>query len=285
MCMLLLTGCYTQFERSQRVLSDQYLPPDSVMSQDSVRAGIPDTLRVNNNQVCYWTKDIYGRPQLRCEDSYYGRDWYRYNNYPWWNSSSSYYYGDYNYNGWDEPCPAYYYYDNTCGACRYYRNYQGGHRDWWWNSSNRGSSSSTTSTQSRARHYRTDGIPTSSERSSGPAASQATRKQTVQPGSGSATVIGETGNSEKSTVRARRERTDGIPASNEVRQGDLNKQTEVERSTVVTPPPTPPPAPETSQQAPPPAPQPQNTSPQQDRSGQSNSSGDSHGERRNTRGW
>lgn len=69
-----------------------------------------------------------------CEDADYGRDWYRYNYYPWWNRSDPYFYGSYNSYGWDETCPAYYYYDYSCGACRYYSGYEGPRNSWWWNS-------------------------------------------------------------------------------------------------------------------------------------------------------
>jgi hypothetical protein len=294
--LLLLAGCYTQFARRERVLTDQYVPPDSLMSQDSVRANIPDTLRVNNNQVCYWTRDIYGRPELRCDDSYYGRDWYRYNNSPWWNSSSAYYYGDNNYYGWDEPCPAYYYYDNTCGACRYYRDYPG-QRDWWWNSSGRGSSysSSKSSTLPRYRANRTDGVPSASERASGSSSSQTTKRAVGTPGSGTKTVIGETNKSDVPIERSRRSRTDGVPSSGEVTEKqktndaavrEMNKQSEPDQSQQQAPPPSS--QRESSQSSSQPqqsAPQ-QNASPPPDRSGQDNSSGgDNHRERRNSRGY
>jgi hypothetical protein len=287
-CILLLAGCYTQFSHRNRMISDQYVPTDSVMASDSVRAHLPDTLKVNSNQVCYWTRDLYGQPQLRCDDSYYGRDWYRYNNSPWWNSSSSYYYGDYNTYGWDEQCPAYYYYDNTCGACRYYRDYQG-QRDWWWDSHGRGGSSSysTPATQQRTLgNSRTTGIPTSSAR---PAGSSSVRKQTVAPTEESGVIIGENPQSRSNAERIN-SGSQGVPASNEAsdRQKadaaaarEFNKQIEAERTQEVAPPPSPPPS-QGNQESPPPQ---QNTTSQQQGSGRDNSSSSSSRDGRNSRGW
>jgi hypothetical protein len=126
---------------------------DSALAADSASSRVHDTVKVTNNQTCYWTRDFWGRPELRCYDSYYGRDWYRYNYYPWWNRSSSYYYGDYNNYGWNEQCPAYYYYDYSCGACRYYRSYRGNQRSWWWDSPGY-SGSTSSSASSRPSHSR-----------------------------------------------------------------------------------------------------------------------------------
>jgi hypothetical protein len=299
-CLLLLAGCYTQFERRDRTLSDQYIPPDSLMSQDSGRANIPDTLRVNNNQYCYWTRDIFGRPELRCDDSYYGRDWYRYNNNPWWSNSSSYYYGNYNSYGWDEPCPAYYYWDNTCGACRYYSSYQG-HRDsWWWNSGSgsygsSGSSSSKTTEPPRTRRSRSAGVPATSFQPSGSSTSGTTRKQSISTDNGQTTIIGETSKPESPADRTRRNRSDGVPSSSEIKNQqntkaaavrELNKQLEAEQRQQSPPQSSPSYTPQENvqqQSSPPPSPQ-QNASPPSYPSGQDNSSGDNRRERRNSRG-
>lgn len=301
MCLFLLAGCYTQFAHRERMLSGQYIPPDSVMTSDSMRANIPDTLRVNNNQHCYWTRDIYGKPELRCDDAYYGQDWYRYNNSPWWNSSSSYYYGDYNYNGWDQPCPAFYYWDNSCGACVYYSNFSG-HRDsWWWNSgSGYGSSSSSSKTSAplRSRYTRTEGIPTASERATGTSTSSP-KSQTASPAAGSEAGSGETGITESRSQRARTTRSEGIPTASERSSAQntdaaasaLNRQLESDRSQQ-----TPVPQENIQQQSPPSQPpqgnvQPQSAPaqnsapPQQDRSGQDNSSGNSSRARGNSRGY
>jgi hypothetical protein len=301
-CLLLLAGCYTQFERRDRALADQYIPPDSLMSQDSVRANIPDTLRVNNNQYCYWTRDIFGRPELRCDDSYYGRDWYRYNNNPWWSNSSSYYYGGYNSYGWDEPCPAYYYWDNTCGACRYYSSYSGHQNSWWWNSGSGSYGSSSSSSKSsaplRSRYTRTEGIPSASERSSG-ASAQLPKNQAVSPATGSGTGSSNNNVTESRNQRARTTRTEGIPTASErsnvqkanaaaAAERELNKQIEADRPPQqdnVQPqsaPPQPPSQDNARQQS---APS-QNTAPQQqNRSSQDNSSGNNTRERGNSRGF
>lgn len=131
--IFLFAGCYTQFAYVDRAALEG-VPPDSVLPADSAHAYIRDSVPANPNQVCYWTRDMWGRPQLVCDDADYGRDWYRYNYYPWWNRSDPYFYGSYNSYGWDERCPAYYYYDNSCGACRYYSGYGGERNSWWWNS-------------------------------------------------------------------------------------------------------------------------------------------------------
>ena len=133
LCVFLFAGCYTQFAYVNRAALEG-VPPDSALPADSASAYIRDSVPANPNQVCYWTRDMWGRPQLVCEDADYGRDWYRYNYYPWWNRSDPYFYGSYNSYGWDERCPAYYYYDYSCGACRYYSGYEGTGNSWWWNS-------------------------------------------------------------------------------------------------------------------------------------------------------
>ena len=298
--IFLFTGCYTQFATMDRLGANQYVPPDSLMSNDSGKVVIRDTLKVNNNQVCYWTRDAFGRPELRCDDSYYGRDWYRYNNYPWWNSSSSYYYGDYNSYGWDEPCPAYYYYDYSCGACRYYSNYSGGHKDWWWNSgsgsgsgSYSGSGSSASTIPARSRNTRTEGIPTASERYN-PSSSGLSKGQGIAPSSNSGTGISES-QPVAPAQRVRNMRTEGIPTPSEISVtpnvgpavGDLNKQIEADRAQQAPPQPSSPPvqsAPQNTRDNS--QPQQQDAAPQQrDRSNSDNSSGSNNRDRRNSRGW
>jgi hypothetical protein len=157
LCVFLFAGCYTQFAYVNRAALEG-VPPDSAS------AYIRDSVPANPNQVCYWTRDMWGRPQLVCEDADYGRDWYRYNYYPWWNRSDPYFYGSYNSYGWDERCPAYYYYDNSCGACRYYSGYTGGdHGSWWWNSPSASGGSGTGTPH--VRRSRTAGV--SSNRGAG----------------------------------------------------------------------------------------------------------------------
>ncbi len=104
LCVFLFAGCYTQFAYVNRAALEG-VPPDSALPADSASAYIRDSVPANPNQVCYWTRDMWGRPQLVCEDADYGRDWYRYNYYPWWNRSDPYFYGSYNSYGWDETLP------------------------------------------------------------------------------------------------------------------------------------------------------------------------------------
>jgi hypothetical protein len=280
LCLLLVAGCYTQFAYV-RSSADSDVPPDSAYAADGSGAYLRDTVPANPNQVCYWTRDILGRPELVCDDADYGRDWYRYSEYPWWNRSDPYFYGSYNSSGWDQRCPAYYYYDNSCDACRYYSGYGGGdHGTWWWNSSGQGSSgySSSSSKQLRNRNGRTQGIPTSSQRSSG---------KTVplsKPATGAASSP--SGISEKATstaspnARVQNSRTEGIPTSGEVQSPQAeSKQAETQA--------VPPAAPPEQQTAP--ASQPASstsTSPQpSSTSGQDNSSGGNSRGGRNQRGW
>ncbi len=291
--VFLFTGCYTQFATMDRLGENQYIPPDSLAANDSGKVVIRDTVRVNDREVCYWTRDIWGRPELRCEDSYYGRDWYRYNSYPWWNRSSGYLYGDYNYYGFDEPCPAYYYYDYSCGACRYYSSYSGGHRDWWWNTgsgSGASSGASSSTIPSRSRNTRTEGIPTASQRTGAPS-STLSKNATTQPATGSSTQNA-TNQPLTPAQRVRNTRTEGIPTSSEIYEApkvdpavrDLNKQIEAER--VQQPPSQPAEQPQVqpAQQSSQPSPQ-QDATPQRDRSNNDNSSGNNGRDRRNSRGW
>jgi hypothetical protein len=162
LCLCACAGCYTQFAMIPR--NDAGVaPPDSAAAGDSTQSRIQDTVRVSNNQVCYWTRDLTGQPELRCYDSYYGRDWYRYNYYPWWSRSDPYYYGSYNSYGWDQQCPAYYYYDYSCGACRYYRDYQGSSHSWWWNGSRSGGGGSSSAQPASPRRDRSSSLSSSPE--------------------------------------------------------------------------------------------------------------------------
>jgi hypothetical protein len=156
----LLTGCYTEFAYINNNVSGD-TPPDSIAPGDTAYGRIPETVAADPNQVCYWTRDITGQPELRCDDPDYGRDWYMYNDYPWWNRSDPYFYGSYNYDGRDQRCPAYYYYDNTCGACRYYSGYSGGEQNSWWRNSSSGGSSASPQAPHQ-RRSRTGTAPTTS---------------------------------------------------------------------------------------------------------------------------
>ncbi|HUI92245.1 MAG TPA: hypothetical protein VLX68_08365 [Chitinivibrionales bacterium] len=220
--LALLSGCYTQFAAIPRNVA-YVSPPDTSGENDSMQSRLQDTLRTSNDQVCYWTRDLTGQPVLRCYDTYYGRDWYRYNNYPWWSASDPYFYGSYNYYGWDQQCPAYYYYDYSCGACRYYRDYNGTARSWWWNSPGySGPSPSGSSTPSRARRARSSAVP-------GPG-SHAPSGAMKRPAGNTSSTGSETGIIEKSgssstTAPDRRTRGDAVPAATESSGStDMSKQ-------------------------------------------------------------
>lgn len=101
-------GCYTQLATIH-----QGPPSPEAVSQADSEARV-DTIRVREREVCYWTRDFWGRAVLECEDTWYSRNWYLYQYSPWWYRTDPYWY-DY------DRCPRYYYYDPSCGCCRYYR--------------------------------------------------------------------------------------------------------------------------------------------------------------------
>jgi hypothetical protein len=296
LCVLAFSGCYTQFAMVNRG-GPEGMPPDSVMGQDSSQSRIRDTVRIKDREVCYWTRDIWGRPELRCDDSYYGRDWYRYNNYPWWNRSSSYsyYYGDYNYYGWDERCPAYYYFDNSCGACRYYRNYQGA-RTWWWDSPGGSGASSTSTSSAPLRNHRSGsaGIPYSSEVGAG---SSGTLQKQGGPASigESQTGISERQGTTTTAERRRRSGSDGVPSASEITIDPARNNTpvskEISRPYMVPEPPA-----QTQQQysqppaahnepAPAASPPPNNDNGRGSQPAQNSNNNDKPRERRGSRSW
>ena len=113
----MLSGCYTQFS----TLKEKAPPPPKVTYEfdsatgDTVKVYSPiDTIARGANQTCYWPRNIWGEPELRCDNSSYSQDWYLYNDYPWWYNRDSYIYDAYG------RCPRYYYYDESCRGCRYY---------------------------------------------------------------------------------------------------------------------------------------------------------------------
>ncbi|MBD3322905.1 MAG: hypothetical protein GF350_17545 [Chitinivibrionales bacterium] len=142
-------GCYTQFATLDRVAAEESFAPDSTAEE---LAKNNDTVVVRDREYCYWTRDFWGYPELRCYESYYSMDWFRYNRSPWWRRYDPYWF-DY------DRCPRYYYYDHTCGCCRYYYNdpYQYGQ-------SNRSESSGG----SRTRRSRSYGVPSGSAASPSP---------------------------------------------------------------------------------------------------------------------
>ena len=302
LCLCACAGCYTQFAMIPRNEAG-IEPPDSVAGGDSAQSRIQDTVRVSNNQVCYWTRDLTGQPELRCDDANYGRDWYRYNSYPWWNRTDPYFFGSYNTYGWDEQCPAYYYYDNSCGSCRYYDGYSGHSSSWWWNSpghGSSGSSSSSSANQLRSRNGRNEGIPTATQRARGSAVPMSKYGTTSEPLTNGSGISEKTSSTTSPSVRARNSRTEGIPTSGEAQTTqdrqkaeasavqDLNKQTESARPQQQASQPVAQPEPQTAP-ASQPSPSSSTTSQPPSTSGQDNSSGSSSdgGSRggRNQRGW
>jgi hypothetical protein len=102
--LLLTSGCYTRFANVEN---------GSPTPEQAEKA--PDTLNPTDDETCVWERDLMGFPYLHCYKGYYPADWYRNNFSPWW-----YHGGTHRYSG--SRCPDYYYYDNTCGCCRYYLN-------------------------------------------------------------------------------------------------------------------------------------------------------------------
>jgi hypothetical protein len=161
-CTLLLAGCYTQLSMVQRAEAPPKQPcpegrGDSCAQADSLAAasqGRTDTVvvRDDRSQTCYWTRNFWGDPVLRCYRSAYTSDWLSYYSDPWWNNR----YGDGG--GGYSSCPPYYYYDRYSGYCRNghdYNNYwmpEGSHH-------NSGGSSSGSSRSSGAPHPRGYGVP------------------------------------------------------------------------------------------------------------------------------
>jgi len=279
-CVLLLSGCYTQFATYNTLYGNPSVPPDSLLASDSGKGRILDTVKLNDRQVCYWTRNVWGQPELRCDESYYGRDWYSYNNYPWWQKSSSYYYGDYNYDGFYEQCPAFYFYDYSCGACRYYaddRNHVG---LWWWNGGNErggrsgrsyggGSSYSTSSTSSSSSHRSLSyGIPNASD-----------VKKTQSQQSVAKSATGNSNISNQHGVINQRSLNQGIPNSTEVRPAER-----IELPSAVEMTSQPQPQVQPSQSAPPTTP-PSSPPPSSTNSSQENTSGGNQSAHHNTRGW
>lgn len=114
--VVLLSGCYTQFvmvDKTPPAPQEQVTWVVDSTTGDSVKVITQvDTIQTEDNRTCVWERDLMGYPHLRCYDSFYPRDWFLYNNSPWWYRNDPYWY-DYN------RCPRYYYYDQSCGQCRY----------------------------------------------------------------------------------------------------------------------------------------------------------------------
>ncbi len=112
---LLLTGCYTTLMRVDPAPQPRETVEWVVDSTtgDTVKViKQVDTIVTQDRQTCVWERDLLGYPHLRCYNSYYPHDWFYYNYSPWWYRNDPYWY-DYT------RCPRYYYYDPSCGRCRY----------------------------------------------------------------------------------------------------------------------------------------------------------------------
>ena len=213
-----LTGCYTQLTTIDRTPPPE--PREDVQwvidtaTGDTVKVVRQvDTIHTEDHQTCIWERDLMGYPHLRCYDSFYPRDWFYYNNSPWWYRNDPYWY-DY------DRCPRYYYYDPSCGCCRYtadfYHSGRGrGHygRDGIQIEKTEPSGPSGTSTSPRVR-----GIPdpksggTSSSRSGAAVTSSTSTRATA----GTATETRSSGtivvpSSSETTPSANRERGRGVP--------------------------------------------------------------------------
>jgi hypothetical protein len=110
-----MTGCYTRFA----TIEERSITPDSrTANTGSAGSGVADsldTLKKADDETCVWERDLMGFPYLRCYKGYYPREWYRNNFSPWWYQTDAHLYDR-------SRCPAYYYYDKSCGCCRYYLN-------------------------------------------------------------------------------------------------------------------------------------------------------------------
>jgi len=157
--VVMFSGCYTQFST---LTEKREAPPPQISYEIDSASG--DTVKVvrsvdtvvgtqgTQQQNCYWTRNFLGEPELRCDNSMYGHDWYVYNDYPWWYRSDPYYYDSYG------RCPRYYYYDVGCGCCQYWGG--GGFRDYNYNrSGGRGNSISGSGGNGRTRQTSSSTVP------------------------------------------------------------------------------------------------------------------------------
>jgi hypothetical protein len=205
---LLFTGCYTQF-----VMVDKTPPQpaetvewvvDSATGDTVKVVKQVDTIQVKDQQTCVWERDLMGYPQLRCYDSFYPRDWFWYNNSPWWYRNDPYWY-DY------DRCPRFYYYDPSCGCCRYTGSSyydRGGHHD---NPYSGSKETGRTSSGGSTIYPRVRGVPdanatrTSNNHSSVAPSGNSTSASTRSSGS----VIIPSGDANK--ARVTHERARGVP--------------------------------------------------------------------------
>jgi hypothetical protein len=108
-----MAGCYTRFA----TIEERAVTPDGRAADRAGNSGADslETLKMADDETCVWERDLMGFPYLRCYKGYYPREWYRNNFSPWWYQTDAHLYDR-------GRCPAYYYYDKSCGCCRYYLN-------------------------------------------------------------------------------------------------------------------------------------------------------------------
>lgn len=110
----LLLGCYTQFSTLEPPSAPNATganEADSVVVVSDTSKNV-DTIVTRDNQVCVWERDLLGYPHLRCFTSYFPQSYYNYNYSSWWDRDDPYW-PDY------DRCPRYYFFDQSCGCCRY----------------------------------------------------------------------------------------------------------------------------------------------------------------------
>ena len=76
---MILSGCYTQFATLDRRAETESAPSttDTDSAGDSIQATQRiDTVTIRERETCYWERDFFGRPRLRCYRNYYDDDWY-----------------------------------------------------------------------------------------------------------------------------------------------------------------------------------------------------------------
>ena len=278
----MLSGCYTQFSTLE-----EKIPPAPKVTYE-IDSATGDTVKVYNradtlvkapNQTCYWTRNLWGEPELRCDNSYYSQDWYLYNDYPWWYNRDPYMYDAYG------RCPQYYYYDGSCGRCRYYSdrgNYYNG--SGWGGGSGRTSSGAPSN--SGSKHTRSSCVPNISNINSSTSANL--------PKTGNGNIIGSSGtpNTQAAQIeQSRRTRSSAVPSSATIQESSPSPiyQTSVPESRTEAQAPVSSPPPPASQPAPPPPDQ-SNTNVQSSPppSQPSNNGGDQNSNnhnRRNPRSW
>jgi hypothetical protein len=156
---ILIAGCYTQFAVVDRTPPKQETITEIDSTGDTVTTRVVHTvdtvtIREKDRENCFWTRDYFGAPVLRCYDNYYDQDWYRYNYYPWWYRYDPVYQSGY--------CRSYEYYDAYYNSCRpisapcYDCDNNGGYPSG-------GSSGSTVHTKKSVKPYdRSYGVPGSS---------------------------------------------------------------------------------------------------------------------------